>query len=784
MLRRSVLYVGLLAAATVMARENTPPQFQAWGTRGPTLAPLPEGWKEIRAEPRVSPPPKPVPEETACGFILFQCRPFAPIDHEEVPAGFQRAVDLQAFAAQGQYEPFSFGLYATEALENVRIHVGPLKNAEGDTIPASWLDVRWVLPVRSPVDYGSRQDRRFSLVPFYLEKREQFEVAKEKAAQVWLTVKVPEDARAGDYRGQLEIQAGQKPTRQIPLIIKVLPFTLPPVPVEMAVSYFPAADPALRRKEMIDQREHGINANESSVAAQVVSRDRHFGEDDVAATRASIRTMLRLRKDVYSETANHFPVTVEIGQQILYEWDNAKGWNRTWPRSPELEADFFKAISICRETIRRELGLPMRLFIMDEPGGHPDTLAEAIEYYRLVKTKLPEIETCVTVGGGLGLGIDELGLLGPYADLLSLNRFNSDICRRLLERHKPYGIYNGGGATEALTGYTRDRYFFGFYGWKTGASQILQWVYQFGNPWGDPIRGNHGYVMPAADGPLPSIPWESLRAGIDDYRYMDLLWRLITVARQSAGTADAGRAAERAALDVVAQVGFDYQPRIGQGSAAPPCATLDAWRWQIASACTALLKVIPLQQALKTTVLRPGPLDLRQPEEIQSHFTYGPELLPDPGFESGLGPWKLSGPPVSSGGIDQTVAHSGRASFRLENSGTATATDVAVCVWGWGGVGPGMTLSAGNTYEFSAFVKTGSAMPQMRLALPKGTTALKDEEGEDATASSGWRRIWRRMTPSQDIKPAYLAVWLQGPGKIWADDLSLRELIQPAFDGR
>jgi hypothetical protein len=573
----------LFAAVTAIAGEQLPAQFQAWGTGGPALPPMPAEWTEARAEPRVPTTPVPTKAEAANGFITFQRRPFTAIYHDTVPALFERGGRLEAFAAQGQYEPLSFALYALAELRNLRVTATGLTNKAGDAIAAPHIDIRLVMPIRNPVSYGNGQLKRFSLVPFYLEKRDRFEVPQGQTAQLWLTVRVPEEAKGGDYQGLLRIEVGEKAVQQIPLAIKVLPFRLPPTPLETGISYYPSADLAIREKEMIDQREHGINANESTLAAQIVSRDRHFGEDDAAATRKSIKTALDLRKKVYGDAANRFPLTVEVGHQILYDWDAKKGWFTFRPRSPELEANFFKAVTVCREAIQMEGGPPMRVFIMDEPGGHADTLQETVYYHKLLKEKLPHMQTYVTLGGGLSLGIDELGLLGDYADLITVNRFDRDICKRLVDRHKPYGVYNGGGATEAVTGYTRDRYFYGFYCWKTGAGEILQWVYRFGEPWKDPLRGNHGYVMPAPDGPLPSIPWESLRAGIDDYRYMDLLWRLITVAKADRETAEAAKAAEQTAIEILKKIDLKYQPRIGEGTAAPVSATLDNWRWEVAS---------------------------------------------------------------------------------------------------------------------------------------------------------------------------------------------------------
>jgi hypothetical protein len=112
MLKHPVFSLALLfAAVTVIAGEHVPAQFQAWGTRGPALPPVPAEWTEARAEPRVPNPPVPTKAEAANGFIIFQRRPFAAIYHDTVPALFARAGRLEAFAAQGQYEPLSFALY-------------------------------------------------------------------------------------------------------------------------------------------------------------------------------------------------------------------------------------------------------------------------------------------------------------------------------------------------------------------------------------------------------------------------------------------------------------------------------------------------------------------------------------------------------------------------------------------------------------------------------------------------------------------------------------------------
>ncbi|MBI3831689.1 MAG: hypothetical protein HY291_19365 [Planctomycetes bacterium] len=771
--------------SALAAAEDAPAQFKAWGTRGPGLPPLPAGWTEVPAASNKGAQAQPTETDRARGFVLFQRRAFEELYPDSVPAPHETGVALKAFAAQGQYEPLTFALYALEDLKGCKVSVGALKNEGGASIPASHVDVRIVRCIRSKAAYENPNDKRYRMAPFHLETFETFDAAKDRSAQIWITVKAPDAAPAGDYKGTLAVQAEGKAGAEVPVLLRVLPFTLPPMPLETVMSYAkPNADLALREKELIDQREHGINNVESGCGAVVASRDQTFGDDDIEATRKSCREALALRKRVFGEAANRFPITAEIGHQILYYWNKEKSWFEFWPHSEKLDGDFFKALKLVEETLKAEGGPPMRLFIMDEPGGHPDLLKETIFYNKLAKEKMPHLQSFETIGGGTAMGIDEIGQLGGSVDMLTINRFDTDLCKRLLDRKKPFGIYNGGSSAENVTAFVRDRYFFGFYCWKTGAQEILQWVYAFGEPWKEPLRGNNGYVYLAPDGPLPSIPWESIRAGIDDYRYQDLLWRLITAARKSgdAKAAEAAQAAEQTAREIMGGIDFTYQARITQSPPAP-ASTMEKWRWLVASACLDLLKHVPLEKALATAVERPGPLDLPFPKAEAAPASYGPEMATEGGFENGAGPWKASGKFAKGSGISSDEHHGGQKSFLLENPAEATGMDVTVCIWGWGPPEPSMILQAGKTYEFSAWIKGSGSAPQLRLALPGGS-ARKEEDRDGDRDAQGWRKLTHVVTLAKDAKPNYIALWLQGVGKVWCDDLSLREAEQPPFTVR
>ncbi len=367
-----------------------------------------------------------------------------------------------------------------------------------------------------PVDPKAKTFRR---EPFLLEKRKTVSAAKGAALRVWLTLKIPESAAAADYTGTITVQVARRASAEIKLVAKVLPLALPPAPVEMAMFFpSPADSDELLMKQLIDAREHGCNGIEPAMSVVIKTRDRDFGEDDVAATRAQCKRLMEAERKVFGPRA--FPVTFELGHEIAYFWDHQKAWFSFWPHSKKIDHDFLRAVDVVCEMAKEEGWPPLRAYALDEAGAH-NLLDEAVYYYGLIKKHRPELTTWTDIGGGIAMGIDEIGPLSASIDVFNTNRFTPEIAKTLVGRKKPYAVYNGCGPTPAGA-----RFFFGFYGYKTGASQIAQWAYYSGNALfqGNGFRqDDEGYVYLAEDGPLPSVMWEAVREGITDYRYLSLL---------------------------------------------------------------------------------------------------------------------------------------------------------------------------------------------------------------------------------------------------------------------
>ena len=780
---------GLMAATALWASAAPPEQFRVWGSAGPEFPPVPDGWTEAADASQPLVPVRPTPEEARRGFVLFARDPFVPVAPSAVPLPSERATELKLFAARGEYEPASLCLHALQPLAGVQVQVGELRSAKGDAIPADHVDVRFVRSVRLPLDAKAKTYR---LQPFLLEKRKSIAVAKGQTAQVWLTLKVPEKAEGGTYSGTVSVTAAGGEAVPVKLSVEVLPFTLPPAPIEMAMYYghSPASDDLLL-KEFTDLREHGLNSFESAVGVQIKSRDQVFGDDDVAATREHCKRMMAATKKVFG--AWRFPVTFEVGHQIAYYWDVKANWFVHWPHSKKIDDDLFKAIDVVRDLAKAEGWPPLRAYAMDEAGAH-NLLDEAVYYYGLIKKRYPDITTWTDIGGGIAMGHDEIGQLTSVVDILSTNRFTPEIATALLARKKPYGVYNGAGHT--LAG---PRYFFGFYGFKTGAAQIAQWVYHFGD---SVFQGNgfrqedEGYAYASPDGPLPSLYWESVREGVDDYRYAHLLWQRAAMAEERASVEahGAARDARNALLGIIGKGDWGFQA-LGSADRTPPPhpSAMRKWRLEVARHIERLqMHVI----GWKGDAGRPSPLEFPWAAPAKEEARFGPELLPPSDFEAAMKPWRVEAwNGKGKGELDPAAAHGGKQSVRIEVPAESGNQAVTVLVWpSWGGGGLNLKLEGDRTYEFSAWVrlKDRSVPPGPRLSLPDGA-AKSTREGKDKPTPDGWTRIWARAEMSFPAVPTYLALWVQGPGTVWIDDLSLREVIpqplsvsldQETYDGQ
>jgi hypothetical protein len=165
---------------------------------------------------------------------------------------------------------------------------------------------------------------------------------------------------------------------------------------------------------------------------------------------------------------------------------------------------------------------------VDEIGNGADRRDEALRFYRLAKEA--GVLTSVTDNS------PETGLFctaqSRFADIMTLRLFNFLTPEIVAQTNRSGGslwLYNLGSS-----GWDphRDRFVFGLFTEGCNARGHVQWALQWANGNASPYeaaaagkRSGWHYALPSADGPLPTLALEGVRAGIDDARYRALVRR-------------------------------------------------------------------------------------------------------------------------------------------------------------------------------------------------------------------------------------------------------------------
>ena len=108
---------------------------------------------------------------------------------------------------------------------------------------------------------------------------------------------------------------------------------------------------------------------------------------------------------------------------------------------------------------------------------------------------------------------------------------NQKQARQLRNMAKEWWIYPNNTLNSKNLAYTR--YVFGFGAWVWGVNGVVPWTYQMsqgsnGNPFTVLDGAEIMVAYPGVNRPIPTPVWEAIRAGINDYKYIYLLEKLIT----------------------------------------------------------------------------------------------------------------------------------------------------------------------------------------------------------------------------------------------------------------
>ncbi len=479
-----------------------------------------------------------------------------PRDRLSGPASPSSPFALQLRATPGEVEPASFLMRPDRKLAGVELDWSALRHATtGATIPKQAIEAFWVkcwyqandravykrkgkrflvpelllyddtlvevdldrrlnrlrvfdgdverrLPVTHPGDRVPSQvvvRQASELLPITLPAREN--------KQVWLRLRLPSSAEAGRYTGELRLRAPGFASRSIPLTVEVLPFSLSPPRLQMAMYYRGQTvtgeapprhrawkSPELLERELADLLDHGI---------------RHPTIHHWTGKRTSRKTLAR---DL------EIRARVGLPKDPLYFIGIYPGAPKSGSELRAMKSRISQWLAFFRERGHSQI----YLYGKDEAKGRE--LTDQRTAWRAVH----DLGAKMFVAGNTELST-------KVADVLDLAVIANDFDPVAVDEIKRRGnrVFSYANPQVGLEDPDRYRRSHGFELWKAGYDGTMTYAYndiadEMWNDFdGDKNRRDFMFTYPIEDALIGTVQWEGLREGIDDLRYLATLEDLV-----------------------------------------------------------------------------------------------------------------------------------------------------------------------------------------------------------------------------------------------------------------
>ncbi|MDO9542294.1 MAG: hypothetical protein Q7J98_08230 [Kiritimatiellia bacterium] len=439
--------------------------------------------------------------ETQDGIQLFKRHYMEKGNYKDMPLPGETVDQLLLSAAQGEYEPTMFLMRSAGPVKDVEVVLTNDLECAGHKIDKNSVDIRVVEDQKRWLD-----TRRFVREPYLLMKKDRFDLKPDETTRIWLTVHVPSNAAPGNYSSAIRINSGNKLLKEIPVTLTVRPFKLldPGPDKMMRFMYFGNSPlPVWGRnleyltKMYKDMKEHGMNSISCYSGQSMDSKPPASGTPE--------KHWSSLTDVVQAMKAGGL---LQKGSAFIWMY----AWSFTAPYLTESHAFLEKQ------------GIEVFLYGQDEPSDKKGQ--DSARYVNATATNsYPKAKMTTAICED---GIKEVGDIHDAWICAAMNL--NDHMRKLADKKKKilWSYDCALAPTDPLT----SRHYFGFHVWRTGANGASLWHYspggstRFGLSVKDWDSYNPDYQHPfdfafcAPAGPIPSVGWEGVREGVDDYRYI------------------------------------------------------------------------------------------------------------------------------------------------------------------------------------------------------------------------------------------------------------------------
>lgn len=516
-------------------------------TRGEIIAHFTDisGFRRIFFEnEKPSPLPSPTRTERSRGYLLFTRPEPGDIFLTSVPSREEIIDRLEVSAAPGERTAVNFALYSLTNLKGVKVELNDFKSKNGYRIGKEAVDLRVVRCWAQRTNWNSIT---YHVIPELLERKEKVDIPEGKTQQYYLRINVPDNTVSSIYTSNVKIATQDGKAEPLKIVLNVLSFKLQAPPDIIWGLY---SDSSRWRKytdehvfeELRAIRNQGINA---LVMYPFVHGNFKYNDGKVTVDLHRFSRYM----DLYKRAGLKGPFVMSIqGIDTM-----VRGWIpnavRDGKYSDQAKNAFLQVIKAIVQEAEKN-NWPKFVFHAVDEARSGRRAEEAVRTLRLIKDA--GFETVATTSADF---VREV--IDPYLDYRCYNNAGyasfptkeqtAQLRQETLASGDKFwwygtGVYPERGIIEEGN-IISNRYLSGFFLWRTKATGV--WAWTFSRPKDDPFNDFDGqeygeakdacivYPNPRGGLFIPTLQWEGIREGINDYKYLYTLSVIIEKMKKS-----------------------------------------------------------------------------------------------------------------------------------------------------------------------------------------------------------------------------------------------------------
>jgi hypothetical protein len=401
--------------------------------------------------------------------------------------------EARIFASIGEYEPFSLLLRPKTAMEQVFITSSDLIGDAG-RIPKENVEI-------CSVESSGQMERKI-----LMKLGNKWNMPAYSTEHFWCTVKVPDDAKPGIYKGKVVVTADEQQVGSISIVLDVLDIKLAEPPFALGLNYSNPHNQAALEAHLADMRRHGMTC-----VAPLYNFHLPVHDSNTAELGNFIESY---KKAGFTETLYFAtPMNLQLSSLAGYGDETSKRWQQK----------YIQVMMLLHAEVLRH-NIPVLMSIGDELTNKGiEGVQIAGRLARFVWEELPEIAATSDMNGYM-----EVMAMAPYLNVATFNNGwdgidNHNKGRHLINKQFIVELQEKTGAIPWFVNAGVGRFPFGFFFWKMtkyGVKGKVEWYYNLDNGRGSLVRTEGANIWPTLD-------YERSREGIDDLKYLCTLEKLI-----------------------------------------------------------------------------------------------------------------------------------------------------------------------------------------------------------------------------------------------------------------